>query len=290
MSVVLSSVRSVVTVANTISPTFAAELVFPLFMRVGRRLPVRPEHVPLHQSARRSTLIVHGKRVVSYEWGSGAKTALLVHGWRGRASQFAPLVRELRAEGFRVVAFDAPANGDSGGHGTYILEYIDAMRQLEDKYGPLDAVVAHSFGVLATVAAANEGLNVRRVVGIAGVAEADHLVQKFSGALRLTPEATAALRARFQRRVFPNQPDLFDRFSGVRNPLSADIPLLLLHDRGDRTVDVEQSQRLAGAHDGSARLIETEGLGHTRILSADQTLDAVIDFVTAADRVAAPSA
>ncbi|MCU1585571.1 MAG: hypothetical protein JWM49_2127 [Microbacteriaceae bacterium] len=51
----------------------------------------------------------------------------------------------------------------------------------------------------------------------------------------------------------------------------------------------EQSRRLADAHGRTVRLIETEGLGHTRILLADQTLDAVVDFVTAAGRVGVPS-
>ena len=45
------------------------------------------------------------------------EVVVLAHGWNGRASQFATLVRELVSEGYRVAAFDAPAHGDSAGRG-----------------------------------------------------------------------------------------------------------------------------------------------------------------------------
>lgn len=276
MPVALTTTRAATAAASALSPRLGANLAFPLFMRVGRRLPVHPRDRATHDAARRGSVTVNGKRVQTYQWGHGTDVVLLVHGWRGRASQYASLVRELVAEGFTVVSFDAPANGDSAGRGTYILEYIDAMRQLERQHGGFHTVVAHSFGLLAALAAINEGLTARRLVGIAGVAEADSLVAEFGSVLRLTPATTAALREVFQRRVFPGQPDLFERFSGVKHPLP--IPLLLVHDRNDRTVPVTQSERLVEVHDG-ARLIVTDGQGHNRILAADHTLDAVLEFV-----------
>ena len=65
----------------------------------------------------RERILLRGSEVVAYRWGRGERAVLLLHGWQGRASQFAPLVRELVAEGFRVTSFDAPAHGASGGQG-----------------------------------------------------------------------------------------------------------------------------------------------------------------------------
>jgi pimeloyl-ACP methyl ester carboxylesterase len=284
MPAALTTARAAIAAASALSPRLGAELAFPLFMRVGPRMPVHPRDRATHEAARRSSITVNGKRVAAYEWGRGTDVVLLVHGWQGRASQFASLVRELLAEGFTVVGFDAPANGDSAGRGTYIVEYIDAMRQLERKYGGFHTVVGHSFGLLAALSAISEGMRIGRLVGVAGVAEANNLVESFASVMRLTPATVDALRAVFQRRVFPGQPDLFERFSGLRHPVA--IPVLLVHDRGDRTVPVSQSEALAAAHDGS-RLVITEGLGHNRILAADETLDAVLEFVSAGSRVTA---
>jgi pimeloyl-ACP methyl ester carboxylesterase len=283
MPAALTTTRAVIAAASALSPRLGAQLAFPLFMRVGKRLPVQPRDQATHEAARRSSITVSGKRVSVYAWGSGTEVILLVHGWRGRASQYAALVRELVAEGFTVVSFDAPANGDSAGRGTYILEYIDAMRQLERQYGGFHTVVGHSFGLLAALSAIREGLTAGRLVGVAGVAEADNLVAGFASVMRLTPATTRALRALFQRRVFPGQPNLFERFSGLEHPVA--VPLLLVHDRGDRMVPASQSEALAGAHEG-ARLLITEGLGHNRILAADATLDAVLEFVTTRERAA----
>ena len=101
---------------------------------------------------------MRGRRVVSYEWGSGSSVVLLVHGWRGRASQFASLIRELRYEGHTIVAFDAPASGDSEGTRTDAADYLDVMRALQSRYGAFSGVVGHSFGSLVGLAAIHEGL------------------------------------------------------------------------------------------------------------------------------------
>ena len=46
-------------------------------------------------------------------WGDGP-TVYLVHGWGGHRGQLRSLVEPLVDAGLRVVAYDAPAHGDSG--------------------------------------------------------------------------------------------------------------------------------------------------------------------------------
>ena len=94
--------------ADRVSPALAGRLALPLFRQVRPALPVRPADRAVHEHAERGTITVRGREIVTYSWGRGPETVLVVHGWRGRASQFGPIVRELRAEGFRVVGFDAP--------------------------------------------------------------------------------------------------------------------------------------------------------------------------------------
>ena len=266
--------------ADRVSPALAAALAMPLFRQVRPALPVRPGDRAVHEHAVRGTMTVRGREIVTYSWGRGAETVLLVHGWRGRAAQFGATVRELRAEGFRVVAFDAPANGDSAGRYTDIRDYVAAIEESQQRHGMFRAIVGHSFGSLAALTAVREGTATRGVVAIAGMADARYLVDSFATRVGLGAASADALARDFARRVLPDVAEPYARFDAVADPLPAEVPLLVVHDRGDREVAASESQRLHAAHGERSRLLLTEGSGHSRVLAADATLDAVVAFVT----------
>ncbi|GAA1509506.1 fermentation-respiration switch protein FrsA (DUF1100 family) [Agromyces terreus] len=278
-------------IASKISPELGARAALPLFMRVGPRVPVAPVDAATHAAARRGTVRIPGIRrtgvdVVTYEWGGGPDTIVLAHGWQSRASVFATLARELRSEGFRVVGFDAPANGESGGRGTYLVDHLHIFAELQQRLGRFHAIVGHSFGGLAALLAPAEGIAVRRVGAIAAAATPDVFIDGFGDLAGLDPATREALARRFAARLFPGEHP-FERYSALAHPLPDGVPLLLVHDRGDRRVPFSEASRLVAANPG-ARLVAADGLGHNRILRADVTLDAVVDFVTAPDAAGAP--
>lgn len=265
--------------AATVSPVLSGDLASRLFFTTAPRMPVRTADVPTHGDARRGSLQVRGIDVTTYEWGAGARTVLLLHGWRGRASQFAPLVRELVAEGLRVVAFDALAHGSSAGRRTDIRDWIDAAEQLQVRHGAFAAIVGHSFGALAASTLARSSAPAPAVAAIAGAASPDAFLAEFARELRLDAGTTARLTERFQRRLGMDQAAVSERYDAVRHPLPADTDLLVVHDRGDRRMPDADALRLHAAHGERSRLLRTEGLGHTRVLSADDVLDAVVALV-----------
>lgn len=267
-----------VRIADRVSPAAAARLAYPLFRRVGPRLGIRAEQQAVHDAARRRTLSVRGRDVVTYEWGAGSETVLLVHGWRGRAAQFAPLVRELRSEGYRVVAFDAPANGDSRGRRTDVRDWLAAIAGLHTREGRFHSIVGHSFGAMAALAAVKEGVSAGSVVSLAGVSDARYLVTGFGERIGLSREAMDALAATFAENVF-GVPDPWPRFDGAATPLPDGTALLVIHDSDDREVSVDQAVRLHDAHPGRSRLVLTSGFGHNRILGSDPALDATLELV-----------
>lgn len=265
-------------------PAAAAAAALPFFMSAGPRRAVQPDEEHSLLVAEQSRIRVpglHGRggEAVAYSWGSGDGLVLLVHGWGGRASQFAPLVRELRYAGQSAVAFDAPAHGAAPGRGTYILDFIGAMVELERRHGPFRTVVAHSFGSLAALVAVAEGLGAGRVVTVSGMGDADHLVASFAAGAGLEPTAEAAFRERFARRIFPGEPDVYGRFSAVRHPLPASVPLLVVHDAADRRVPSTEADRLVAANKGHASSVSTHGLGHQRILADERVLAEITRFV-----------
>lgn len=291
--------------AGAISPRWGAAVALPVFGRVAQPRPVTERDLPTMLRARRSVIRIpgldrHGVDVCAYEWGGGSRTIALAHGWDGRASQFAALVRELVAEGFRVAAFDAPRHGDSGGRRPYLVDWVDALAALQQRRGRFHAVIGHSFGGLAAlVGAADAGVAIGRgrrddvresmssrdlprfetdrVVSIAAPADADALFRQFRAMLGYSQAIDGALRAAFVRRYFAGG-DPFAWASAVSQPIPAGTGMLVLHDRDDRMMPFGQSARIAAANP-HAHVVATSGLGHNRLLAADQVLDAVLAFV-----------
>ncbi|WP_430647055.1 alpha/beta fold hydrolase [Agromyces sp. GXS1127] len=266
--------------AESVSPEASAALALPLFMRLGGRLPVRPADRAVHETARRSTIRVRGRELATYEWGSGPDTILLAHGWRGRASQFGPIVRELRAEGARLVAFEAPGNGESAGRRTDIRDWLAAIEAMQSREGRFHTIIGHSFGAMAARAAISDGVAAGSLVAIAGPSRARYLVDAFAGRIGLRSGTADVLAARFARGILPDVADPWSRFDGAARPLPGHVPLLVVHDRGDREVPASEGIRLHDAHGARSRLVLTHGAGHNRVLGADATLDAVTAFVT----------
>ena len=238
--------------------------------------------------ATRSTVSVPGVRrggvdAGVYEWGRG-RPVVLAHGWQGRASQWATLVRDLVYEGYRVVAFDAPAHGESPGRHAYLVDWMDALRALQERYGAFHAIVGHSFGGLAALLAVTEGVQSDRVVTVAAPAGADSLMTAFQSAMRFDDATAAALRERFASKYFPGQSQPFARLSAVRHPVPATTELLVVHDREDRRIPYTEAARIIQANP-AATALRTTGLGHSRILASDEFLDATIGFLDAKVRI-----
>src|SRR5215211_5895674 len=82
-------------------------------------------------------------------WGE-APAVLLMHGWGGARAQMTGFVEPLLAAGYRVVAYDQPAHGESDGRTTNLLEIAPTMDLIAQREGNFHAVIAHSFGTLIT--------------------------------------------------------------------------------------------------------------------------------------------
>ena len=264
---------------GTLSPNLAGRLALRSFFVTAPRTPVRDADGDTHRAARRTRLDVRGRELVVYEWGTGPETVLVLHGWRGRASQLAPLVRELVAEGLRVVSFDAPAHGGSPGGRADIRDWVAAAEALDRRHGPFRAIVGHSLGALAALTAARTSVRTGRVAVVSGVGGPDAFLTEFAREFRLDDAIRTQLAARFHERLGENQDSVVARYDAVAHPLTAGTELLVVHDRGDRRMPDHDARRLHEAHAGRSAMVRTSGSGHTSILSSDAALDALTAFV-----------
>ncbi|MFZ3473944.1 alpha/beta fold hydrolase [Streptomyces sp. 4.24] len=265
------------------APGPVGRAAFALFVRPLGRPAVRPGEAEVMARAVIGRLVVDGIPVTTYRWGDGGRPVLVVHGWSSRASRLAGFVEALRAQGRTVVSFDAPGHGESGGRFTTILRQREIIRRLHAQYGDFSAVLAHSFGVVATFFALRDGIRADRIVGIGSIADFDFLAERFRANAGVNQAVEDALRRHVQRRLFPAEPDVWPRLDACRHPEEVPSDILLFHDTEDDTSAPSQSRGIAAAYGERARLIETSGLGHRRILRAPEIIAAATEFLTAAE-------
>ena len=264
----LASMRLFFAVLGRLSPALAGRLAAKLFAR-PRRHP-RP--------ARETELIARGTRVAlpdglhATAWGAGP-TVLLVHGWEGRGAQLGAFVDPLVAAGYRVVALDGPAHGDSPGVTTTGPEFAQALVTTRDAVGPLAATVGHSFGGFTSLLAVSRGLPTARIVTIGTPASVPEVLRDFLRLIRLPDRALPSMIAALEARVgAPMASFEVEAFAP-----NIHVPVLVVHDTDDREVPYDDGRRLADVF--GARLLTTNGLGHRRILFAPEVVAAVVEFI-----------
>lgn len=264
------------TALGRIAPPLAAEIAWRAWRRVGEPTAVHARDAATHARAHVENL----GPVVTYRWGTGQRVILLVHGWHSRASRFSEIIDALEGADTTVIAFDAPANGATPGRFVTVLDYVDAIEQLARLHGPIDTIIGHSFGVLASFIAVRESVRVRRLVAISGMYDAEQLVDEFSRRAGISGAARRGLRRRIERRTFPQVSDPWRRFVSETDPTDG-VPLLIVHDSGDTYVDPGQALLIADAHTGPVESLITTGLGHARILSDPAVVARIVDFTGA---------
>ena len=253
-----------------VSPTLAARAAVRLFFTPRRfARPAREKQVMAHGEALR----VLGMHATA--WGAGP-TVLLVHGWEGRGSQLVAFVEPLVEAGFRVVALDGPAHGDSPGTQTNMVEYARTLMAVGTALGPFAGIVAHSFGVGATILALSQGLRADRVAVIAGPSSVEDILRRALADFGLGGRTAEVFLELCARKVGVQARELDLR--AMASTL-AHVPALVLHDRDDAEIPYADGEALAAAWPG-ARLLTTDGLGHRRILRDPAPVAAAADFLS----------
>ncbi len=209
-----------------------------------------------------------------WTWGAGP-TVLLLHGWGGIAASLAMFVDPLIERGFRVVAFDAPAHGESDGTRTNMVDYAGAVLQVGRAVGPLRAVLAHSFGAPAVALATRHGLIAERMVMIAPPQNIIDLSMEVGEMLGFPRHVCELMGQRLAQRLRID----WEELATDRLVAGLEAPLLVVHDRDDRTVPWTHGAAIAEAA-RHGELLSTDGLGHSDIKSHPDVQRRVLDFVS----------
>lgn len=210
-------------------------------------------------------------------WGSNGPVVLLMHGWGGARAQMTGFVDPLLFAGYRVVAFDQPAHGESDGQTTNLLEIAPTMDLIAQQEGPFHAVIAHSFGTLITSYALvhRNFPPPARLVYFGAFNQLLDSLPRFQILAGLPDEIMESFRTLLYENFGR---DVLEAITNEALTPQINIPALMFHDTADDVTPIEDSRAIARVWK-QARFIETEGLGHRGALQSKSIHEQVVKFL-----------
>jgi pimeloyl-ACP methyl ester carboxylesterase len=232
----------------------------------------------------RSTYVEHKRRhIATWRWGSrDAPAVLLAHGWGGNAAQMRAFVFPLLQAGYRVIAYDQPAHGVSGGRLTGLPDFAEVLAEVASHYGNVQAVIAHSLGgAAAGLALAFGKMSLKKVVLISPPSDLVGYSRRFARWYWIPEPVRKAMQTAIEERYGV----LWEDLEVARLAPRLGAQALVIHDRDDRMMPWTHGATVARLWPG-ARLLSTDGLGHRRILADESVTRAAADFIAGRSSVA----
>ena len=235
-------------------------------------------------SAEQFDVPFEGQMLKTYTWGEG-KTILLVHGWGSRASHLAFLGKSIAKSGFRVIAFDGPAHGNSVFNGdqprSSLPEFCRAIFHISNHFGPIYGVVGHSFGATAAAFTACGQANLsgyqveaEKLVLISSPSGIEAMVNHYCRNYELPAGSKSAVIKQLEKE-FPLKISDYEISDALRK-FGGDV--LVVHDVDDQEVFIEEARQMVEGHD-HVSLVETRGEGHRKILASRSLIKIVRSFL-----------
>lgn len=271
---IFNGIAKVLSITGKISPTLTGKWLNSLWF-TPQAMPIKKEDKAWIDNASTEWIQYKGRPVPVYRWGIGP-AILCVHGWGGHSGQFTPLMQKLVEEGFQVIAFDAPAHGQAQGKRTDLTEFSDLVSLIiRGENNPIH-IIAHSMGGVASIDAINRGSSALSITLIGTPLSLDYIIQVTQSQMRLDSTIIDAHKQLMSKK-YGN--DVWKRFDLLQTPTEFTAPLLLIYDKDDTQILFEVSQSLQ-QHWPNAKRIETEGLGHNRLLRNDKVIADLHHFLT----------
>jgi pimeloyl-ACP methyl ester carboxylesterase len=214
------------------------------------------------------------KDIKVYTYGFSKKKVLLAHGWSGRGTQLYNLADKILENRMMVISLDAPAHGSSSGKITNMLEYMETLKYIDQKYGPFHAAVGHSWGGMTLLMSVANNLRTEKLVSIGADDRIPDVLRSFVRKFRLKPEIARRIIKLYNKKLQRNIAD----FSASRSAEKINIPTLVIHDTEDIFVPVSSAYRIRQSLKNGTILI-TNGLGHHRIFKNPKVIQKIINFI-----------
>jgi pimeloyl-ACP methyl ester carboxylesterase len=270
-------IRTVFRLLSALSPALSARFAERLFITPRTRRVSHQDAGFLSTAAGRRLPTPHGD-VQIYEWPGAGPAVLVLHGWISYAGQLSSIIEGLLAHGMRVVAFDAPAHGRSGGRQADLASFRDALAAVSSACAPAGAILAHSFGAITAAGWLAEdpaAARLRAAVLVGLPRDLGYLFESFTMAMALRADVVQRLRALFRAR-YGGEPEDYAAPALARR---IHIPVLLVHGEADEYIPASHAEEVAlQLRDGHIQVIA--GLSHSAPLRDPDTIELMARFIS----------
>ena len=257
-------------------PDRAARLVYQFFAtpRVRAKHKVSDE---ILEKARLFEFLYGGKILKGYEWGNGPQNILLVHGWESRGTALRSFVPKLVERGYKVIAFDGPAHGNSDGTQTNLYHFGGAVKAILNHIGNVKGIIAHSFGGASTVyTLANlDKRSIDKLILIGTPSKMANVISSVEQLFKLPEIVSAKFKKILEQQL--NLPleevDVSQAFNKIKVNQS-----LIVHDREDAVVPFDSAKEIV-KNWRNCRLLVTEGYGHNKLMKNPDVVNEVVRFI-----------
>jgi len=275
---VLGYYRNKLKLLAAVSPRKAAEEAFKLFCTpyTKRRKYKAP---PVFHHAKKLSFKILNEQVHGFQWlpkkANGHKV-LICHGFDSYSYRFDKYIQPLLDAGFEVFAFDAPAHGISTGKTINATQYRDAILEISKRYGPMDGIMAHSFGGLA-VALAVEAMKDHEHKRLVLIAPATETTTAIEGFFKYVP-VTEPVRKEFDKLIEELGGNPSTWFSVSRVMKNITTPTLWIHDEEDMITPFADMKHMVDLQLRHITFKITKGLGHSNVYRDHAINQQVIAF------------
>jgi len=260
---------------SAVSKRKAAEKAFVVFgtpfMKSVRKGPVK--------NAETIHFLLNQKKMNGYRWNHPQeRKVLILHGFGSAAHKFEDYATLLVAEGFEVLAFDAPAHGDSEGDTTNAIEYSEMIKEAMEKFGPIENFIAHSFGGIS-LSLALEQVPHTGNTKIVFIAPATETTSAVDGAFKMLKLKNEKVRNEFEKIIFNLTGKNVAWFSIKLAMNNIKASILWVHDEEDDITPWADALKVKEDNHPNIKFVITKGLGHRKIYHDESVKKQVISFL-----------
>ena len=273
----ISYIRAKFKLLSLVSKRKTAEKAFELFCTPLLKSPNRQRTV--FTWAEILHFKMDGVTIQGYRWNKdNPHKVLILHGFGSAAHNFHAYIVALLDKGYQVLAFDAPAHGNSEGRTVNAMQYCEMIKKIIRLYGPVNGFLAHSFGGIA-LSLAMENTPHDENTKIVFIAPATETTTAIDSAFKLLQINDKGVREAFDRIIFNKGGHLPKWYSIKRAMENIQATILWVHDEDDDITPLSDALRVKEKEFKNIEFVITKGLGHRNIYRDAVIKKRVIQFL-----------
>lgn len=274
--IVIGYFRMKLKMLSMFSKRRAAEYALDIFCTPLRK--PRNRSSPLFSKAEELNFDLENCRIHGYRWNyPSSKKVLILHGFESSSKNFERYISALIDKDYEVLAFDAPAHGNSTGSQINLPLYLATVKKIHKLYGPVNSYVTHSYGglVVSQYLENNEHDGSTKVVLIAPATETVTTLDLFFRFLWLDDQVRKEFDTLIHERS-GNWPVYFS-IRRAMNYIRAEV--LWFHDKDDDLTPVADALMVKNDAHPNIRFHITKGLGHRMIYRDTGVMKEILEFL-----------